>query len=127
MRLAVLAMCLAQIPLRIHAAPIPSATELSIRLSDKIASEATTPQNQIHAVVISPVVSDGKIVLPAGVQLTGAVQQAKAASDTDRAQVHLVFTQIGDGAYRTNLAAVVSALDNARETVDDKGVITGID
>jgi hypothetical protein len=112
---------------RTYATPIPAATELSIRLSDKIASESTTPQGPIHAVLISPVVIEGKIVLPMGAQLTGALRQARAASDADRAQLQVVFTQIGDGAYTTNLSAVVSVLDNARETVDDKGVITGID
>jgi hypothetical protein len=112
---------------RIHAAPIPAATELSIRLTDKIASEATTAQDQIHAVVISPVVVDGNIVLPMGAQVTGAVKQAKAASDKERAQLQFVFTQIGEGAYKTNLSCVVSGLDNARETVDDQGLITGID
>jgi hypothetical protein len=121
---AVLATLLAPIA---FAAVIPAGTEISIRLSDKVASEATTPQNQIHAVVIAPVVVDGNIVLPSGPQLTGAVKQAKPAAEKDRAVLELVFTRIGDGRYQTNISAIVSGLDNAREKVDDKGVITGID
>ena len=120
-----LAVCL--LPLAIQAAQIPAGTEFGIRLTDKVASEATTPQTLIHAVVISPAAIDGRIVLPMGAQLTGSVKLAKAANDKDRAQLQLVFTQIGSGTYKTNLAAIVGALDNARETVDGDGVINGID
>jgi hypothetical protein len=62
-----------------------------------------------------------------GAQLTGSVKLAKAANDKDRAQLQLVFTQIGAGTWKTNLAAIVGALDNARETVDGDGIINGID
>lgn len=111
----------------LFAATIPAGTEIGIRLTDKVASEVATPQNSIHAVVIAPVVVGGKIVLPAGPTLTGSVKMAKPVADKDPAQLQLVFDEIGDGKVKTPLQAVVSALENARETVDDKGVITGID
>jgi hypothetical protein len=40
--------------------------------------------------------------------------------------LQLVFTQIGDGAARATISAVVSGLDNARETIDGQGLINGI-
>jgi len=108
------------------AAQLPAGTELSIRLTDKVASETTKPQTPVHAVLIVPVIADGRVVLPLGVQLTGEVKQAKAAADKEQAQLQLVFNRIGMGTYTATLSAVISALDNARETVGDQGIITGI-
>ncbi len=109
------------------AATLPAGTDLSIRLMDKIGTETTSAGTAVHAVLIAPVVVEGRIVLPAGPQLSGAVKQVRAASATDRSQFELVFNQISLGAYRSNLTAILVGLDNARETVDDKGVTTGID
>ena len=101
----------------VFAAQIPAGTELSIRLIDKVASETVKPQTAIRAEVIAAVVVDGKILIPAGAQLTGEIKTAAAAADTVQARLQLVFPKIN---------AVVSGLDNARETVDEKGVILGI-
>jgi hypothetical protein len=108
------------------AARIPAGTELSVRLVDKVATETTKPSTAIHATVIAPVIVEGAIAIPAGAQLVGEVKQAKAATEQDPAALELVFTEIRDGAVRAKLSAVMTGLDNARETVDDKGVIAGI-
>ena len=109
------------------AATLPAGTDLNIRLMDKIGTETSTAGTAVHAVLIAPVVLGGQIVLPAGPQLSGAIKQVRAASATDRSRFELVFTQISLGAYRASLSAILIGLDNARETVDDKGVINGID
>lgn len=111
----------------VFGAVIPAGTEISIRLTDKVASEATTPQANVHATIIAPVVSDGRIVLPSGPTLSGSVKLAKPVTEKDRAQLQIVFTEITDGKAKSALQAVVSGLDNSRESVDDKGIITGID
>jgi hypothetical protein len=108
------------------AAQIPAGAELSIRLTDKVASETPLPQPPVHALLIAPVIVDGNIALPAGAQLTGSVKQAKAATDKDPAQLQIVFTEIRDGAASASVTGVLSNLDNARETIDEKGLITGI-
>jgi hypothetical protein len=108
------------------AARIPAGTELSVRLVDKVATEVTKPSTPIHATVIAPVIVEGTIAIPAGAQLDGEVKQATAATDRDRAELELLFTEIRDGAVRAKLSAVMTGLENARETVDDKGVIAGI-
>jgi hypothetical protein len=59
--------------------------------------------------------------------LTGAVKDVKAAADGQRAQIRFDFSQIGAGTWRAPIAAVVSSLDNSRETVGADGLITGID
>jgi hypothetical protein len=116
------ACCLVLCAVRSLAVQIPAGAELSIRLSDKVASDAAKPQAGIHAVLIAPVMVNGNIAIPSGTPLTGEVKAAKPASEKERAQLQLVFNRLGD----SNLAAVVSGLDNAREAVDDQGVVTGI-
>jgi hypothetical protein len=111
---------------RLVAVQIPANTDLSVRLSDRVASEIATQPAAIHAVLIAPVIVGGNVALPAGAQLTGAVKQAKAAADKEPAQLQLVFSEIADSAVSANISAVVTGLENARETVDDKGIITGI-
>ena len=108
-------------------ATIPAGTEICLRLNTKIASEVTEPQNSVTATVIAPVVVEGRIVLPSGVHVSGAVKQARAASDQQRAQMELVFTEMESGSYKTKIAAALSSLENARELLDDKGLISGID
>ena len=109
------------------AATVPAGTEFSVRLKDKIASESTAVGATVHADLIAPAVVDGKIVIPAGAALSGTVKQVKPANGTTRAEAQLSFTEISMGAYKTRIDAVVKTLENARETVDDKGVIIGID
>ncbi|HYA18012.1 MAG TPA: LssY C-terminal domain-containing protein [Bryobacteraceae bacterium] len=128
MRFAVLSLFSA---LPLAAVVIPAGTELNIRLTDRIASETTTAHTAIHAVLVSPVAVKDAMALPLGATLTGEVAKASAANFDGGAQQHatmlLTFSQIGLGAYKTKLAAVVSGLDNSRETVEADGTIHGID
>ena len=107
------------------AARIPAGTELSVRLTTKVASEA--PVSSVAGVVIAPVILDGGITLPAGATLTGTMKDVKAAADGQRAQVRLDFTRIAVGAYGLPITSLVASLDNARERVGADGLITGID
>ena len=108
------------------AVQIPAGSELSIRLTDKVASDAKTQPAAIHVVLIAPVIVDGKVAVPAGAQLTGRVLGPRAATDKVPAQLKLEFSELGDGGMRAKIEATVSGLDNARETVDETGLITGI-
>ncbi len=112
--------------LAIVAVQIPAGAQLSIRLSDKVASEAKTQPAAVHAVLIAPVIMNNAVAISAGAQLTGTVKQAKAAGDKDPAQLQLVFTTLIDPPQQAAISAVVSGIDNARETLDDQGLITGI-
>lgn len=110
-----------------YGAQIPSGTELHIRLSSKISSADAKPGASVTAVLIAPVVENGQIVLPPGAHLTGVVKasQAAAADPQKPPTLNLEFQDISFGAERDALTARVSAIDNAKETVDEKGVITG--
>jgi hypothetical protein len=59
--------------------------------------------------------------------ITGEVKQARGATDAGRAQLELAFTRIGAASYQTSMSTQVTEVENARETVDEKGVIIGID
>jgi hypothetical protein len=109
----------------LFAARIPAGSEMAVRLTVKVASEGKE-QASVSAVVIAPVVADGSIVIAPGAELTGSVKLAKAATDKDAAQLQLVFTQLRRGTVHAAITAVVSGVDNARESVDAQGVIDGI-
>ena len=113
--------------LEVRAAQIPSGTELHIRLTSKVSSADAKAGSQVAAVLIAPVIVDGQILLPPGAQLTGDVKAVQAAA-MDRQKppsLDLEFGHIAFGPERAALTARVAAVDNAKETVDDKGVING--
>lgn len=109
-------------------AVVPAGTEMSIRLLDKIASDSGgAAEAPVRAALIAPVVIGGKIVIPAGPIVSGLVKDARAANGDTRAQLRLDFQSISMGSFKANITAVVSGLENARESVDGKGMITGVD
>jgi hypothetical protein len=75
------------------AAHIPAGTEISVRLMEKVGSEATVTQ-RLRAVALAPVVIDGDVVLPAGPEPTGTIKDIKEAADGQRAQMRFDFTQM---------------------------------
>jgi hypothetical protein len=106
---------------------IPAGTELHVRLQTPVLASTAKPNQAVEAVVIEPVMSNGQIVIPAGAKLTGQVKEAKAATAIDRAQLHLEFDKMtGPDGKSAKVDALLAGVDNARETVDDKGNIVGI-
>jgi hypothetical protein len=108
------------------AVQIPAGTPIAVRLTDKVSSVAPAPA-EVHGVVIAPVLVNGAVALPAGTTLVGTVKQARAYSEKERAELELTFTSITDGKAKAPVSAVVASLENSRETLDEKGVIVGID
>ncbi len=106
---------------------VPAGTELQLRLKSKVSSNTSKLKDPVEATVIAPVVVDGKFVIPAGAVVRGTVTEAKAApSGAERALLGLSFTELDLGAQKLKLNAQLASVDNARESVDDKGVIQGI-
>jgi hypothetical protein len=115
------------------AAALPSATELQVRLTSGASSQQPSGQ-PVSAVVIVPLLLNGIPVLGAGTVLTGTTADAvpfRAATDQAAAQsatLRLNFTKIQDRAGHSEpISCIVESVDNARETVDSSGLITGID
>ncbi|HZT40088.1 MAG TPA: LssY C-terminal domain-containing protein [Bryobacteraceae bacterium] len=106
---------------------IPAGAELHVRLLTPVAASNAKANQRVEVVVIEPVIRGGQIVIPAGAKITGQVKEVKPAADAERAQLRLAFDQIAapDG-KSAKIDAQVSGVDNARESVDEKGNIVGI-
>jgi hypothetical protein len=111
----------------VFAVQVPAGAELEVRITTKIASETMHVHDPVSAVLIAPVLVNGRITLPLMARITGEVKQTRAAGDAGAAQLEIVFNRVGVGSYGAAMTAVATAVENARETVDEKGVITGID
>ncbi|MGA2738380.1 MAG: LssY C-terminal domain-containing protein [Bryobacteraceae bacterium] len=109
------------------AAVVPAGTQIQIRLKTKIASNTSKPDDPIESIVIAPAVVNGATAIPAGVMLRGVVTGASAATDpTVRATMAVDFRELEMGGQRIHVHTQLTAVENARESVNDKGEIQGI-
>jgi hypothetical protein len=107
----------------------PTKMEMDVRLSSKIGSDTSKAGDSVEAVVLTPIRVGSKIVIPPGTKLCGKVKEAKSTGGKadQRAYLLLELNQLeGSGDKKITLTTKVISVDNARETVDDKGGIVGI-
>ena len=106
---------------------VPAGTEIEVRLKSKVSTQNAKPKDALEAVVVAPVMVSGQFAVPAGAVVRGTVEKASQSSQGDqRSELTLAFTEIEIDGSKSKLASRVSAVDNARESVDDQGQITGI-
>jgi hypothetical protein len=110
------------------AARIPSGTQIQIRLTTEVNTSSAKVGDAFEALVIAPVVVDGKVAMDAGVTLTGHLKEVTAAvNPDDQAVLALAFDEIRDASgKKTSVAAKLAGVDNARESLDADGRIQGI-
>jgi hypothetical protein len=110
------------------AAELPSGTAIGIRLKTKVSSTASKANDPIEAVVIKPVMSGDRFVIPYGAVIKGQVAKAQPSEASDkRATLELTFNQLVAAHGKTiKLTSKITDVENARETVDDNGAIQGI-
>jgi hypothetical protein len=110
------------------AVKIPAGTQIQIRLTTEVNSSTAKAGQALDALVIVPVVVNDRIVMAAGATLASHVKEATAAAQPDdQAMLALAFDEIRDArGAKAAVAAKLSSVDNARETVDDQGRIQGI-
>src|SRR5260370_6269272 len=102
-------------------------SESQIRLKTKVATPPSKAKNPVEAVVIAPVMVDGQFAIPAGAVVRGDVEKAaQSAKPDERSTLLLAFTEIEIDGAKLKLAARVAGVENARESVDEQGQITGI-
>jgi hypothetical protein len=121
--------CLLVIPVvaLAQAQDVPAGTEISIRLTSGVSSRTSKPAGPVDAVVIAPVMAQGRAAIAAGAVAHGTVQKVTPPAEPDtRAAILLTFHEIVIGSRQWIMDAQVSGVDNAREKVDDKGQINGI-
>jgi len=110
-----------------RAVTVPAGTEVQIRLKAKVSTVSSHAKDPVEAVVIAPVMVDGQFAIPAGAAVHGTIENVKAFNQPDeRAVLALSFTAIDLGGTKLPLAARVTAVDNAREKIDEQGQIQGI-
>src|SRR5262245_28421602 len=106
---------------------VPAGTEVQVRLKSKVSTQSTKPKDAGEVVVTAPVMIDGQFAIPAGAVVRGNVETAtQSAKGDERSVLKLAFTEIEIDGVKTKIAARVSGVDNARESVDEKGEISGI-
>jgi len=106
---------------------VPAGTELQVRLKSKISTQSAKMKDPVEAVVIAPVMVNGQFAIPAGAILRGTVDKASQSAKSDeRSTLVIGFTELEIDGAKTKIAAHVSAVENARESVDEQGQISGI-
>jgi hypothetical protein len=111
----------------VFALEVPVGAEIQVRLKTKVSTQTAKVKDPVEAVVIAPVMVSGQFAIPAGAMVRGTVERATQSSKGDeRSALLLAFTEIEIDGAKSKLAARVSAVDNARESVDEQGQITGI-
>jgi hypothetical protein len=124
MKFVVALVCLAA-----SAAEVPAGAVLSIRLQTGLTASAAKSGQGLEAVVIAPLKDyAGAVLVPSHSKLSGKIKDLKIAQNPDdRSQVRLVFDRVASPSGATaKIDSRVVEVDNARETVDEKGDIVGI-
>ena len=110
--------------------PVPSGTQLHVRLTSAVGSYSSTAGSPVTAVLIAPIILDGTTILPAGSALTGKVKTVTRVGlgiRHETAGLDLEFDQLAtaDG-QDIPLSARVADVDNSRERVTPNGYIHGV-
>ena len=109
------------------AVDVPAGTQMQVRLKTKIASNVSKPNDPVETIVIAPVTVSGVLAIPAGVALHGLVTAASPATDPSvRATLSLDLRELDMGGRRIPVHTLLTAVENARESVSDMGEIQGI-
>ena len=111
---------------------IPAGTEVQLRLTTEVSSDKPSGQ-AVSAMVIAPVLINNAPTIGFGAQLNGTTADTHAnvpgANGTAEqpATVRIQFTTIQPkGGATQPISCVLEGVDNARESVDQSGLITGI-
>lgn len=111
---------------------VPSGTTVDIRLTAEVSSDQPSG-HPVEGVVLTPVLVGDSIVIPQGTKITGetadaAAYKAPADGAAERpATLRLNFTKIQDSAGKAKpLSSALFGVENARESIDSSGLITGI-
>lgn len=100
---------------------IPAGTVLPVRLETAVSTRTAKPGDEVRVVVIA-----ARGGVPAGARVFGSVESSVPAAADRRASLVVRFSSMEVAGSKSALAARVQEVDNARESVDDAGRITGI-
>lgn len=109
---------------------LPAGKTLEIRLMKSLASFSSRKGSEVEGVVIAPVLVEGRTVIPLGAKVTGLVQKIDRIGFGllhESASIDIEFNTLTlpDGTI-VPIVAHLTGIENARETVDQRGRIKGI-
>ena len=109
---------------------VPAGRRFVVRLVQALSSRTTHQGDTVKAVSIMPVVVDGAILIPAGSTLDGEVIEADSTGwgfkhETASLTIHWTRATLPEG-RALSVDMRVFQVENAQETVNDKGKIQGI-
>jgi hypothetical protein len=107
---------------------IPAGTHMEVRLKSRVATAVSRVNDPVEAVVIAPLIIGDAIIVPPGSVVKGRIQHVQAVdAEHPRAVLLLNFNELSiKDRPGCELSAQVVGVDNARESVDEKGQIVGI-
>lgn len=109
------------------AVEVPKGTSMHVRLKSKVSTNASKPRDPVEATLLAPVVAGAEFAVPAGATLRGAIDTVMPATKPEeRAVLAFQFTELQIGEAKYKIAAQLVEVDNARESVDEKGQLLGI-
>jgi len=109
---------------------IPAGTLLNVRLRQLISSHGSEPDQRVTVDVIAPVEVDGLVLVPIGARIYGYIEETRRVGiglSREVAYIDMSFDtlELPDG-EQAPVKALVAAVDNSRQTVDETGRIRGI-
>lgn len=111
---------------------IPVGTEIQLRLTNEVSSEKPSGQ-PVTAAVIAPVLVNGSVAIGFGTELSGITADAhpdqlgQNGTAEKPATLRIELTKIKDQSGQSKpISCALEGIDNARESIDQSGLITGI-
>jgi hypothetical protein len=109
---------------------VPAGTQLQVRLTNSIGSFSSHVGSPVNAVLIAPLMLDGREILSPGMMFSGQIKSVTRVGYGVRhetASLRLEFDHLilPDG-ERMPMASQVIRVDNGREKVNSSGLIQGI-
>jgi LssY C-terminus len=107
---------------------LPSGTVLQLRLTTPVSTESSHLNEEVKAEVERAIVGPDGVEVPVGAVATGRIAKLiPSSTPTDRAKLLIGFDTLTlPGQSPAKLAAHVSGVDNARETLLADGTIVGV-
>src|SRR5262249_11876895 len=119
--------CILLFVLPLHAIQVPAATTIDVRLTTKISTQTAKVKDPVEAVVIAPIAINGECVIPSGAKIRDTIDKVPASTKADeRSTLSFAFTELEIDGVKHPFTARVGSVDNARETINDEGLINGI-
>lgn len=114
----------------LQATVLPSGSELELRLLNRMGSRISRVGDPVRAAIITPVIHNDGVLIPAGAIVSGVVDQVESLGLGLRhtaARLRLQFTtlHLPDGTTVAIHGQLVS-VEEARESVNEDGVVIGI-